>query len=81
MSQHFKFRFRKLFFFCSEEVRYLVDDLSIIFIRKKLYEQKYVDRGDEGFWYISKFEWTVVVDLWIVAMRFRWIGKEQDAKA
>jgi hypothetical protein len=80
MSQHFRYKLRKPFKF-EYDPKYPTFEEYIVFVGKRPYEQKYVDYGDKGFSYISKFEWTVVIDLWIIAMRFRWIGREQNAKA
>lgn len=82
MSQHFSYRLRRLFKYDDDMSEPIFRDY-ILFIGRKPYEQKCVERenGNAGFSYISKYQWTVILDLWVVAMRFRWIGRERDAKA
>lgn len=80
MHQRFKYRFRGLFKY-EYDPMFPTMKQYILFVVKKPYEQKYVDRGNTGFSYISKFEWIVAIDLWFVLFKFQWVGREQDAKA
>lgn len=80
MSQHFRFKFRPLFKFRTDPEYWFADEF-IILVDKIPYEQKTVDHGATGFTYISKYEYRLSVDLWLVGFGFRWIGRERDAKA
>lgn len=82
MSQRFRWFLRlPVVYRGPDRERYGYNELAIVVIDKIPYEQKYVDQGEKGFSYISKYEWRMVIDLWVVILRFNWIGREQDAKA
>ena len=80
MSQHFRFKFRPLFKFRTDP-EYGFADEFIILVDKIPYEQKTVAPWSTGFTYISKYEYRLSVDLWLVRFGFKWIGRERDAKA
>lgn len=82
MSQHFRFYFRPLFKFRTDP-KYGFADEFIVLVDKIPYEQKTVGSNLEqkGFTYISKYKYRLLVDLWLVKLCFRWVGRERDAKA
>lgn len=79
-NQRFKFRLRSLFHFDIDSRHGLADEF-IVLVYKTPYWQKTIDRGDKSFSYISKYEYRLIVDLWLAKISFRWVGREQDAQA
>ncbi len=75
------FRFRKIFHYEYEYNRYDVDPECVIFFRKLPFERRSIDRGDKILSYISKYRYVLIIDLWLLMLRFEWVGRERRAKA
>jgi hypothetical protein len=45
---------------------------SIVAFKKAPFEQ----RATKGITYISKYSYTLTINLWLVVLRLKWIGRE-----
>lgn len=71
----FKARFRRPFVYRNEDrEKHNYDTNAIVLVDKIPYYIESV-AGADYYSYVSKFEWRIVIDLWVVAIRLNWIGR------
>lgn len=54
-----------------------VAPISIVAFRKRPYQQKQHATENEAYIYISKYAYGLAIDLWVVVLRFDWVGRER----
>lgn len=45
---------------------------------RKIWKNKEVGFSTQRFGYVSKYKYTLIINIWIAEIWFEWIGKEQE---